>query len=166
MLAPYNGRPATTTTTTSTDDSNPNNNKINKTKSGRGKGETQPIYIAIRRKVYDVTPSSHFYGPTGPYAIFAGRDASRLLATGRLDPDEDPDYAAAVRRKTRDGKELDDLDDLNVEEQEALRGWEEMFEVKYAVVGRLVGEEEMRRIEAGERERRAAEEEQKKRSSG
>jgi membrane-associated progesterone receptor component len=38
---------------------------------------------------------------------------------------------------------LDTLSDLGREEMEALRGWEERFEEKYLVVGRLVavGEE-------------------------
>jgi membrane-associated progesterone receptor component len=38
---------------------------------------------------------------------------------------------------------LDTLADLGAEEMEALRGWEERFEEKYLVVGRLVavGEE-------------------------
>jgi len=33
---------------------------------------------------------------------------------------------------------LDKLEDLGAEEWEALRGWEERFEEKYLVVGRLV----------------------------
>lgn len=34
--------------------------------------------------------------------------------------------------------ELDSLEDLDGEELDALRGWEERFEEKYLVVGRLI----------------------------
>lgn len=85
-------------------------------------------------KVFDVTSGRNFYGPGGPYANFAGRDASRGLACGSFDED--------MLTKDLQGP-LDTLKDLGSEELEALRGWEERFEEKYLVVGRLVavGEE-------------------------
>jgi membrane-associated progesterone receptor component len=43
--------------------------------------------------------------------------------------------------------ELDTLEDLNDEERDALRGWEERFEEKYLVVGKLVSVGEMERLE-------------------
>ncbi|CAL9079786.1 unnamed protein product, partial [Musa textilis] len=44
-----------------------------------------PLLMAIKGQVYDVTQSTAvvpgmFYGPGGPYALFAGKDASRALA--------------------------------------------------------------------------------------
>ncbi|GAB7356438.1 hypothetical protein MBLNU459_g7209t1 [Dothideomycetes sp. NU459] len=96
-----------------------------------------PVYLAVRGRVFDVTPGRNFYGPGGPYANFAGRDASRGLACGSFDED--------MLTKDLDAP-LDTLHDLGGEEMEALRGWEERFSEKYLVVGKLVpvGSEEAR----------------------
>lgn len=100
--------------------------------SGEGGG---PVYLAVRGRVFDVSAGRNFYGPEGPYANFAGRDASRGLACGSFDEE--------MLTKDLEGP-LDTLTDLGGEEMEALRGWEERFESKYLVVGRLVaaGEEQ------------------------
>lgn len=89
----------------------------------------------MRGRVFDVTPGRQFYGPGGPYSNFAGRDASRGLAHGSFDED--------MLTKDLDGP-LDPLDDLDNEQRDALRGWEERFDEKYLVIGKLVaaGEEE------------------------
>ncbi|KAL2758913.1 hypothetical protein ACRALDRAFT_1040753 [Sodiomyces alcalophilus JCM 7366] len=93
-----------------------------------------PVYFAVRGRVFDVSAGRNFYGPEGPYANFAGRDATRGLACGSFDEE--------MLTKDLDGP-LDTLSDLGPEEMESLRGWEERFESKYIVVGRLVavGEE-------------------------
>lgn len=88
-----------------------------------------PVYLAVRGRVFDVTAGRNFYGPGGPYANFAGRDASRGLACGSFDED--------MLTKDLDGP-LDKLDDLDGEQIEALQGWEERFLEKYLVVGKLV----------------------------
>lgn len=88
-----------------------------------------PVYLSVRGRVFDVTSGKNFYGPGGPYANFAGRDASRGLAHGSFDED--------MLTKDLDGP-LDDLKDLDDEQWEALRGWEERFQEKYLVVGKLV----------------------------
>ncbi|KAH7139035.1 cytochrome b5-like heme/steroid binding domain-containing protein [Dendryphion nanum] len=88
-----------------------------------------PVYLAVRGRVFDVTAGRNFYGPGGPYANFAGRDASRGLASGSFDED--------MLTKDLDGP-LDTLSDLDEEQLEALRGWEERFSEKYLVVGKLV----------------------------
>lgn len=88
-----------------------------------------PVYLSVRGKVFDVTPGRNFYGPGGPYANFAGRDASRGLAFGSFDED--------MLTEDLNGP-LDPLDDLDTEQKEALQGWEERFEEKYLIVGELV----------------------------
>ncbi|KAJ9621311.1 Dihydrodipicolinate synthase [Taxawa tesnikishii (nom. ined.)] len=99
-----------------------------------------PVYLAVRGRVFDVTPGRNFYGPGGPYANFAGRDASRGLACGSFDED--------MLTEDLNGP-LDTLKGLGDEEMEALRGWEERFSEKYLVVGKLVpvGSEEAKAAE-------------------
>lgn len=86
---------------------------------------TPRILLAVNGKVFDVTKGSKFYGPAGPYGIFAGRDASRGLATFCLDKDALKD-------------EYDDLSDLNAVQMESVREWEMQFKEKYDYVGRLL----------------------------
>lgn len=88
-----------------------------------------PVYLGIRGRVFDVTAGKNFYGPNGPYANFAGRDASRGLACGSFDED--------MLTKDLEGP-LDKLEGLGPDEMEALKGWEERFLEKYLVVGKLV----------------------------
>ena len=88
-----------------------------------------PVYLAVRGKIFDVTSGRNFYGPGGPYANFAGRDASRGLAHGSFDED--------MLTEDLNGP-LDPLDDLDVEQKEALQGWEDRFNEKYLIVGELV----------------------------
>ena len=88
-----------------------------------------PVYLAVRGKVFDVSPGRNFYGPGGPYENFAGRDASRGLACGSFDED--------MLTKNLHGP-LDDLKDLDRDQMEALQDWEDRFSEKYLVVGKLV----------------------------
>ncbi|KAI5301786.1 hypothetical protein KEM55_001505 [Ascosphaera atra] len=90
-----------------------------------------PVYLAVRGKVFDVTPGKNFYGPGGMYANFAGHDASRGLACQSFDEE--------MITKDLHGP-LDDLKDLNGEQIDNLRGWEERFLDKYLVIGKLVAE--------------------------
>jgi len=64
-----------------------------------------------------------FYGPGGPYAFFAGREASRALALMSFDP-----------------RDLNgNLEGLSEPELEVLQDWEYKFMEKYVKVGQLVG---------------------------
>ncbi|NP_001098199.1 membrane-associated progesterone receptor component 2 [Oryzias latipes] len=83
------------------------------------------ILMAVNMKVFDVTSGKKFYGKDGPYGIFAGRDASRGLATFCLD-----------KGFLRD--EYDDLSDLTAVQMESVREWEMQFMEKYDYVGRLL----------------------------
>lgn len=91
--------------------------------------ENRPVFLAVRGRIFDVSPGRNFYGPGGPYSNFAGRDASRGLACGSFDED--------MLTKDLDGP-LDKLEGLDAEQMEALQGWEERFLEKYNVVGKLV----------------------------
>ncbi|CEJ83092.1 Putative Membrane-associated progesterone receptor component 1 [[Torrubiella] hemipterigena] len=96
-----------------------------------------PVLLAVRGRVFDVTPGRNFYGPGGPYANFAGRDASRGLSHGSFDED--------MLTKDLDGP-LDTLADLTPDQVEALDGWESRFLEKYEVIGKLVSVEEYNKI--------------------
>ncbi|KAG8182136.1 hypothetical protein JTE90_014551 [Oedothorax gibbosus] len=87
------------------------------------------VCVAVNGKVFDVTKGKRFYGPGGPYASFAGRDATRGLATFSVEVANGDDY--------------DDLSDLNSMQMDSVREWEIQFQEKYHYVGRLLrpGEE-------------------------
>ncbi|GAA6063369.1 hypothetical protein JCM10212_000308 [Sporobolomyces blumeae] len=83
------------------------------------------ILFAIRRKVYDVTSGRSFYGPGGPYEVFAGRDASRGLAKQSFDKE----------MLTPLDEPIDALSDLSEGEWKALVDWEGHFGTKYFQCG-------------------------------
>ncbi|CAB4265893.1 unnamed protein product [Prunus armeniaca] len=86
-----------------------------------GTDPSKPIYVALKGRVFDVTDGKSFYGPGGPYAMFAGKDASRALA--KMTKNEE-DITAS-------------LDGLSEKEIGVLTDWEKKFEAKYPVVGRV-----------------------------
>eukprot|EP00056_Hartaetosiga_gracilis_P012603 m.201326 g.201326 ORF g.201326 m.201326 type:complete len:178 (+) comp13715_c0_seq35:821-1354(+) len=81
------------------------------------------IYIAVDNVVFDMTTGATFYGPGGPYAGFAGRDASRGLATMEIGSGADV---------------WDDCEDLSQEQRNILQDWKEKFSHKYPIRGKLV----------------------------
>ncbi|KAF5941085.1 hypothetical protein HYC85_022252 [Camellia sinensis] len=92
-----------------------------------GSDPEKPLLMAIKGKIYDVSRSRMFYGPGGPYALFAGRDASRALALMSFD------------RQDLTGN----IEGLSASELEVLQDWEYKFMEKYVKVGQLVSERKL-----------------------
>jgi len=91
------------------------------------KREDGRVLMAVLGKIFDVTKSKNFYGPGGPYSSFAGKDASRGLATFNVN--------SAC-------EEYDDLSDLKQSELDQVREWSEQFTEKYPIVGKLLKPDE------------------------
>jgi membrane-associated progesterone receptor component len=72
----------------------------------------------------DFLPLRLFYGPQGPYSLFAGRDATRALALMSFDPND----------------LTGDLEGLSPDDLEVLQDWEEKFKERYPRVGHLATE--------------------------
>jgi membrane-associated progesterone receptor component len=89
-------------------------------------GSDGPILLAADGLVFNVYKGRHFYAPGGEYHIFAGRDATRLLAR-TLTEEETPDDAKRP---------------LTMGERAALAGWMWTFKNKYDIVGKLEGFDE------------------------
>ncbi|KAI5400498.1 membrane steroid-binding protein 1 [Lathyrus oleraceus] len=86
-----------------------------------GNDHDKPLLMAIKGQIYDVSQSRMFYGPGGPYALFAGKDASRALAKMSF---EDKDLTG-------------DISGLGPFELDALQDWEYKFMEKYVKVGTI-----------------------------
>ncbi|KAI0211413.1 Membrane-associated progesterone receptor component 1 [Lamellibrachia satsuma] len=85
-----------------------------------GNGGEETILVGLNGKVYDVTAGKNFYGTGGPYAVFAGRDATIGLATFNM---------AKMKRETNVELVLSEKHQRNV------RHWEKLFGEKYKLVG-------------------------------
>ncbi|GMH29565.1 hypothetical protein Nepgr_031408 [Nepenthes gracilis] len=86
-----------------------------------GSDPKKPLLMAIKGQIYDVSQSRMFYGPGGPYALFAGKDASRALAKMSF---EENDLTG-------------DISGLGPFELDALQDWEYKFMSKYVTVGTI-----------------------------
>ncbi|XP_038999445.1 membrane steroid-binding protein 2-like [Hibiscus syriacus] len=86
-----------------------------------GSDPKKPLLMAIKGQIYDVSQSRMFYGPGGPYASFAGKDASRALAKMSF---EENDLTG-------------DISGLGPFELDALQDWEYRFMRKYVKVGTI-----------------------------
>ncbi|KAI9801963.1 MAG: hypothetical protein M1825_003018 [Sarcosagium campestre] len=87
-----------------------------------GSDPSKPTLVAIKGKVYDVTGNSA-YAKGGQYHLFAGKDASRALASTSL-------KAQDVRPEWQD---------LSEKEKGVLADWVTFFGKRYNVVGIVQG---------------------------
>ena len=87
-----------------------------------GSDPQKPLLVGIKGHVYDVGRGRSFYGPGGPYGMFAGKDCTRALAKVAFDPE----------------LFTGNIEGLDQEELDKLEEWIEMFEGKYRRVGRLL----------------------------
>ena len=87
-----------------------------------GSDATKPILLCVRGTIYDVTRGRSFYGPKGPYALFAGKECARAFALDSLEP----------------GDCTGDLSGLPEAKLRRLDEWIDTFEMKYGAIGKLI----------------------------
>uniref|UniRef100_G1NBL4 Cytochrome b5 heme-binding domain-containing protein n=1 Tax=Meleagris gallopavo TaxID=9103 RepID=G1NBL4_MELGA len=82
--------------------------------------EGQPIYLAVKGVVFDVTSGKEFYGKGAPYNALVGKDSTRGVAKMSLDP---ADLTHDITGLTEE--ELKSLDDI----------FNNVYKAKYPIVG-------------------------------
>lgn len=132
--------------------------------------DEKPVYLAVRGRVFDVTPGRNFYGPVclsymplhiylRVYVTYTYNTAEQIgekRKTEKLIFFQGGPYENFAGRDASRGLAhqsfdlemltedlkgpLDDLKDLDADQLENLQGWEERFLEKYLVVGKLVAE--------------------------
>ncbi|XP_038666991.1 neudesin isoform X1 [Scyliorhinus canicula] len=85
-----------------------------------GEEEGQPIYMAIKGVVFDVTLGKEFYGKGAPYNALVGKDSTRAVAKMSL---ESEDLTYDTTGLTED--ELQSLDEV----------FNDLYKTKYPIVG-------------------------------
>ncbi|XP_049724554.1 neudesin [Loxodonta africana] len=85
-----------------------------------GEQDDQPIYMAVKGVVFDVTSGKEFYGRGAPYNALTGKDSTRGVAKMSLDP---ADLTHDITGLTP--KELESLDDV----------FTRVYKAKYPIVG-------------------------------
>ncbi|KAJ5214552.1 Cytochrome b5 [Penicillium cf. viridicatum] len=87
-----------------------------------GTDPSRPTLVAIKGVVFDVSRNSA-YGASGSYRVFAGKDASRALASSSLKPEDCvPEWY-----------------DLPDKEKTVLDEWYTFFSKRYNIVGKVEG---------------------------
>jgi membrane-associated progesterone receptor component len=89
-------------------------------------GEDKAVYLSLNGIVFDVSDGRNFYGPDGPYELFAGHECGIALAKMSFDTEFLDNFAA--------------IDDLKHGEKVELENWIDKFTHYrcYPVLGRLV----------------------------
>ncbi|XP_026195719.1 neudesin [Anabas testudineus] len=85
-----------------------------------GSEEGQPIYMAVKGVVFDVTRGKEFYGKDAPYNALVGKDSTRAVAKMSLDP---ADLTSDTTGLTEE--QLKSLDSI----------FEGTYKTKYPIVG-------------------------------
>ncbi len=86
-----------------------------------GNGDDGVLLISVFGRVYDVSSGEKFYGADGKYGLFAGRDVTRALSTGCLQP-------KCLGHKTNQGDERIDNFELNDKSIKEGKKWVAFFE--------------------------------------
>ena len=97
--------------------------------------QDERIYFAVNGKVFDATNTKDIQFLDGPFNCFAGRDASRALATFTLN------------EQLKSLSEMDDLSDLNPLQLDSLFHWEMQCSERYPRVGTLVRSHQPRALQ-------------------
>jgi len=94
-------------------------------------GEDKPVYLSLNGTVFDVSEGRNFYGPGGPYELFAGRECGASLAKMSFSAEYLDDMAACKS--------------LNFGEKNELENWCQKFQHyrNYPIVGRLVPDSDL-----------------------
>ncbi|XP_023103857.1 neudesin isoform X3 [Prionailurus viverrinus] len=88
-----------------------------------GEEEDQPIYMAVKGVVFDVTSGKEFYGRGAPYNALTGKDSTRGVAKMSLDPaDLTHDTVSQTGLTAEELKSLDDV-------------FTTVYKAKYPIVG-------------------------------
>ncbi|XP_069810736.1 neudesin [Dendropsophus ebraccatus] len=85
-----------------------------------GEQEDQPIYMAVKGAVFDVSAGKEFYGKGAPYNALAGKDSTRAVAKMSLEAE---DLISDTTGLTEE--QLKSLDDI----------FENVYKKKYPIVG-------------------------------
>uniref|UniRef100_A0A8D0DYM9 Neudesin neurotrophic factor n=1 Tax=Salvator merianae TaxID=96440 RepID=A0A8D0DYM9_SALMN len=85
-----------------------------------GQEENQPIYLAVKGVVFDVTSGKEFYGKGAPYNALVGKDSTRGIAKMSLDPDDLTHDTTGLTEE-----ELESLDET----------FNNVYKAKYPIVG-------------------------------
>lgn len=91
----------------------------------------KPVYLSLAGKVFDVSKGRDFYGPGGPYALFAGHECGVALAKMSFSPEHLDDHKG--------------VKSLNPGEKSELHSWTNKFEHYrcYPVVGSLIPDDKL-----------------------
>jgi len=99
---------------------------LNEIKKYDGNTVGQPIFIAIKGKIYDVSAKSSTYGAGGSYHLFAGNDATICLAKSSF---EQVDLNQPWTEQS--------IKELSADQQDTLNNWIQFFSERYPTVGNV-----------------------------